>query len=101
MQRETGPGSSQPRQGPWARCNSRHEDKGYLDEGYNSKVEKDTPLLEILAEQLEVERGRFLPLVVGTRGSPPLTTIDYLREININDRGSYIIIFLLALTHSI
>jgi hypothetical protein len=79
----------------------RHEDKGYLDEGYKSKVEKYTPLLEILAEQLKVEPGRVLPLVVGTRGSLPLTTIDSLWEININDRGSYITISLLALRHSI
>ena len=33
----------------------RHEDIGYLDEGYRSKVEKCSPLLEILAEQLNVE----------------------------------------------
>jgi hypothetical protein len=79
----------------------RHEDTGYLDEGYRSKVEKYTPLLEILAEQLHVERGRVLPLVVGTRGSLPKTTIDSLREININDRGSFITISLLALRNSI
>jgi len=78
----------------------RHEDTGYLDEGYRSKMEKYTPLLEILAEQLQVERGRVLPLVVGTRGSMPVTTIDSLREININDRGSYITISLLALRHT-
>jgi hypothetical protein len=79
----------------------RHEDKGYLDEGHRSKVEKYTPLLEILAEQLNVDRGRVLPLVVGTRGSMPKTTIDSLREININDRGSYTTISLLALRNSI
>jgi len=32
-----------------------HEDTGYLDEGHRSKVEKYTPILEILAEQLKVE----------------------------------------------
>jgi hypothetical protein len=79
----------------------RHEDTGNLDEGYRSKVEKFTPLLEILAEQLHVERGRVLPLVVGTRGSMPKTTIDSLREININYRGSFITISLLALRNSI
>ena len=79
----------------------RHEDSGYLVEGHRSKVDKYTPLLEILASQLKVERGRVLPLVVGTRGSMPVTTIDSLREININDRGSYITILLLALRHSI
>ena len=33
----------------------RHEDTSYLDEGHRSKVEKYTPTLEILAEQLKVE----------------------------------------------
>ena len=79
----------------------RHEDIGYLDEGYRSKVVKYSPLLEILAEQLNVERGRVLPLVVGTIGSMPKTTIDSLRETNINDRGSFITISLLALRNSI
>jgi len=78
----------------------RHEDKGYLD-GYKSKIEKYTPLLETLAQQLKVDRGRVLPLVVGTRGSLPLTTIDSLQAINIKDRGSYTTIPLLALRHSI
>jgi hypothetical protein len=66
----------------------RHEDSGYLDEGHKSKLEKYTPLLEILTEQLKVDRGRVLPLVVGKRGCMPVATIDSLREININDRGS-------------
>ena len=79
----------------------RHEDTGYLEEGYRSKVEKYTPLLETLANQLNVERGRVLPIVVGTRGSMPVFTIDSLREMNIDDRGSYITISLLALRHSI
>jgi hypothetical protein len=77
----------------------RHKDNGYLDEGYRSKVEKYTPLLEILVQQLHVERGRVLPLVVETRGSMPKTT-DSFWEI-INDRGSFITISLLALRNSI
>jgi hypothetical protein len=79
----------------------RHEDTGYLDEGHRSKVVKYTPLLEILANQLKVERGLVLPIVVGTRSSMPKSTIDSLREININDRGSYMTIALTALRHSI
>ena len=79
----------------------RHEETGYLDEGHKSKVEKDTPLLQILSEQLKVDRGRVVPLVEGTRGCMLVATIDSLREININDRGSYITISLLALRHSI
>jgi hypothetical protein len=79
----------------------RPKDTGYLDEGYKSKVEKYTPLLEIFAEQLNVERGRVLPLVVRTRGSMQKTTTDSLRENNINDRGSSITISLLALRNSI
>jgi hypothetical protein len=79
----------------------RHEDAGYLDEGHRSKVEKYTPLLDILADQLKVERGRVLPIVVGTRGCIPKDTVESMREININDRGSYITASLLALRHSI
>jgi len=66
----------------------RNEDTGYPEEGYRSKVEKYTPLLETLANQLKVERGRVLPIVVGTRGSMPLFTIDSLGEMHIDDRGS-------------
>ena len=64
-------------------------------------MEKYTPLLEILAEQLKVDRGRVLPLAVGTTGCMPVATLDSLREIYINERGSYITISLLALMHSI
>jgi len=42
----------------------RHEDTGYLEEGHRSKVEKYIPLLDVLAGQLNVERGRVLPIVV-------------------------------------
>jgi hypothetical protein len=78
-----------------------HEDTGYLEEGYRSKVEKYTPLLDTLAEELKVDRGRVLPLVVGTRGSLPKSMIDTLREINTNDRSPYITIATTALRHSI
>ena len=79
----------------------RHEDTGYLDETYRSKVEKYTPLLEMLVAQLKAERCHILPIVVGTRGSLPKTTVDSLREIHIIDRGSYITISLLGLRHLI
>jgi hypothetical protein len=79
----------------------RHEDTGYLEEGHRSKVEKYTPLLEILACEMNLEGGRVLPIVVGTRGSMPRTTIESLREININDRKSYTTISFLALRPSI
>ena len=79
----------------------RHKDTGYLDEGHRSKVEKYTPLLGLLDKQLEVERGQVLPIVVGTRGSMPKATLESLREMKIDDRGSYVTISLLALRHSI
>jgi hypothetical protein len=79
----------------------RHEDTGYLEMGYKSKIEKYTPLLDVLAEQLEAERGRVLPLVVGTRGSLPKSAIDTLEELDIKDRSTYITITLTALRHSI
>jgi hypothetical protein len=78
----------------------RHKDTGYLEECYRSKVEKYTPLLDTVAEQLKVERGRVLPLVVGTRGCLPKSAIDTLNELNIKDRGTYNTIALTALRHS-
>jgi hypothetical protein len=77
------------------------EDTGYLEEGHRSKLVKYTPLLDILACLMNLERGRFLPIVVGTRGSMPSTTNHSMREIIINDRGSYTNISLLALRPSI
>jgi hypothetical protein len=41
----------------------RHEDTRYLEEGHRSKLVKYTPLLEILACQMNLERGRVLPIV--------------------------------------
>jgi hypothetical protein len=46
----------------------RHEDVGYLQHGYNEKHRKYTPLLQVLADQHQVDPGRVLPIVVGTRG---------------------------------
>ena len=68
----------------------RHEDTGYQEEGYKSKVEKYTTLIYTMATQLSVKPGRVLPIVIGTRGCMPESTIDSLRDLNINDRGSFI-----------
>jgi hypothetical protein len=69
---------------------THQEDMGYLDEGHNSKIGKFTPLLPILAEQLNIEPGRVLPTVIGTRGAIPKSTITFLHDLNIKDCGSYI-----------
>jgi hypothetical protein len=37
----------------------RHEDTGYLKEGHRSKVEKYTPLMEILAAQIKLTEVTF------------------------------------------
>jgi hypothetical protein len=79
----------------------RHEDEGYLEEGFRSKTAKYSPLLESLAVQLQAAPGRVLPLVVGTRGCMPKKTLESLQTLNIEDRSSYITIALTALRHSI
>jgi hypothetical protein len=79
----------------------RHEGTGYLEEGYKSKVEKYAPLMDTLATQLRVQPEKVLPMVIGTRGCIPESTLDSLRDLNINDRGSYITLSLLALRPSI
>ena len=45
----------------------RHEDTADLQEGHRSKFDKYTPLLDILECQLNIDRGRILPIVFVTR----------------------------------
>jgi hypothetical protein len=78
-----------------------HEDTGYMEKGRSSKIRKYTPLLPLLADQLQVEPGEVLPIVVGTRGAIPKTTIASLQHLEITDSGSYITLSLLALWNSI
>jgi hypothetical protein len=78
-----------------------HEDAGYLDKGQRSKLEKYTPLLHHLADQLKVNTGRVLPLVIRTRGCIPSSTNEALRELNVTDRRSLVTLSLLALRASI
>ena len=79
----------------------RHEGTGYLEEGRTSKIRKYTPLLPLLAEQLQAEPGRLIPIVVGTRGSIAKATIASLKELDITDNGSYTTLALLVLRNSI
>jgi hypothetical protein len=79
----------------------RHQDKGYLEEGFNSKVQKYQPLLPLLSQQLQREPGKVVPIVIGTRGALPKATILSLEELGIKDRKSLITLTLLALRSSI
>ena len=54
--------------------NVRHEGTGYLEEGRTRKIRKYTPLLPLLAEQLQAEPSRVIP-IVDTRGAIPKVTI--------------------------
>jgi hypothetical protein len=62
----------------------RHEDIGYLED---SKVEKYTTVMDILATHLKVQPGKVLPIVIGTRGCIPESILYSLCDLNINDRG--------------
>jgi hypothetical protein len=79
----------------------RHEDAGYLEEGHRSNIEKYTPLLPLLAEKLDKEPGKVLPIVIGTRGAIPKKTLTSLEDLAITNKGSYMTIALLALRNSI
>jgi hypothetical protein len=63
----------------------RHEDVGYLQEGFNEKVKKCSPVLPILAEKFNVTRGKVLPVFIGSRGAIPKSTITSLEELQIID----------------
>jgi hypothetical protein len=77
-----------------------HEDKGYLEEGCRSKVDKYTPILRTLGTQLNTNPGQVLPIVVSTRGKMTKNTIESLRELQINDHGTYPTISLMTLRSS-
>jgi len=79
----------------------RHEDIGYLEEDHNSNIRKYKPLIPTLAKQLRQKPSRVLPIVIGTRGALPKSTILSLEDLGITDRGSLITLNLLALRNSI
>jgi hypothetical protein len=60
-----------------------HEDIGYLQYGYNNRVKKYTPLLQILTDQHHLDPGIVLPILVGTRGAIPKSTLSSLEEMGI------------------
>ena len=76
----------------------RHEDMGYLEEGYDSKIKKYAPLM---AEKLHAGPGRVIPIVIGNRGATPKFTLSSLEDLQVTDRGSYTTLALLALRSSI
>jgi hypothetical protein len=79
----------------------RHEDVGYLQGGHHDKIDKYTQLLSVLAEKFKTSPGKVLPVVVGSRGAIPKSTISSLKELRMHDKSSYITIALMALRSSI
>jgi hypothetical protein len=79
----------------------RHEDGGYLLEGYNSKEKKYNPLLPNLMERYDTKNGEVLPIVIGTRGALPRYTIEVLEKLGIKDRRDLLTISLMSLHRSI
>jgi len=79
----------------------RHKDIGYLEEGYDSKIQKYTPLIPLLVEKLHTDPSGVLPIVTGIRGAIPKYTLSSLEDLQITDRGSYTTLAFLALCSSI
>jgi hypothetical protein len=78
----------------------RHEDAGYLEESHRNKMEKYTILLPLLAEKLNKEPGKILPIVIRTRGAIPKKTVLSGRS-RYYRKGLLMTIALLALRNSI
>lgn len=79
----------------------RHEDEDILDKGHRSELDKYGPILQTLKTRVGAESGEVLPIVVGTRGAMPETTIEALRRINVTDRKTLITLSLITLRNSI
>jgi hypothetical protein len=79
----------------------RHEHKEYLQTGRQSKLDKYAPLLPGLKERFECENAEVLPIVIGTRGALPQSTVDALNKLNITKRSNLLTISLMAFRKSI
>jgi hypothetical protein len=78
----------------------RHEDGDYLQMG-RSKIEKYSQLLPDLQERFGSEKGEVLPIVIGTRGAVPKSTLIALDKLNIKKREDELTISLISLRKSI
>jgi hypothetical protein len=79
----------------------RHEDGDCLQKGHDEKIKKYTPLLPALQEKLGMTTSEVLPLVIGTRGAMPKSTIRALEKLKITERNTLITISLMAHRSSI
>jgi hypothetical protein len=78
----------------------RHEDGDLLQMG-RSKIEKYSPLLPDLQERYGTVKGEVLPIVIGTRGAIPKSTLTALNKLNVKKREDIPTISLTALRKSI
>jgi hypothetical protein len=79
----------------------RHENRDYLRAGRRSKIEKYSQLLPDLQGRLGGENGEVLPIVIGTRGAIPKSTVAALENLNIKEQGDLLTISLIFLRKSI
>jgi hypothetical protein len=69
--------------------------------GRRSKIEKYSQLLPDLQQRLGSETGEVLPIVIGTRGAVPRSTVIALERLNIKERQHLLTISLISLRKSI
>jgi hypothetical protein len=75
----------------------RHEDEGYLQTGWRSKIDKYTPLLpDLLKKYDDVGKGEVLPIVIGTRGALPKQTVEALDKLRIKARKDLLMVSLMS-----
>jgi hypothetical protein len=79
----------------------RHEDGGNLLNGWHSKIQKYNPLIPQLMERYDMEKGEVLPIVIGTRGALPKSTIEGLEKLQIKGRQDLLTLSLMAFRKSI
>jgi hypothetical protein len=79
----------------------RHEDWGNLLDGWHSKKLKYNPLLPNLMERYHTENGEVLPIVIGTRGALPKSTIEGLEKLQIKGRQDLLTLSLMSFRKSI
>lgn len=79
----------------------RLEDGAYLEAAKKEKIVKYSPLLKHLCQTYNVAEGKVIPIIVGSRGGMPRSTVQALKYLGVQNFNKLLTISLIALRNSI
>ncbi|XP_044261164.1 uncharacterized protein LOC123009105 [Tribolium madens] len=79
----------------------RHEDRDYLENGRQEKINKYTRLLPQLKERFGASEDKVVPIAIRSRRGMPKSTMGDLKSLGIKDRKTALTLLLIAVRSSI